>query len=78
MSVVPKSQGREAITEYLVVAQREDANGLPVSFLKLWPKTGRKHQLRVHCADCLRAPIIGDRRYGYIPRGEPVSKFKYM
>jgi hypothetical protein len=26
---------------------------------------GRKHQLRVHCARVLGAPIIGDTRYGY-------------
>lgn len=26
--------------------------------------TGRKHQLRVHCASVLSAPIVGDARYG--------------
>ncbi|GAA5862796.1 hypothetical protein JCM8547_006547 [Rhodosporidiobolus lusitaniae] len=30
------------------------------SLLELKPETGRKHQLRVHCADVLRAPIVGD------------------
>ncbi|GAA5977390.1 hypothetical protein JCM11641_000083 [Rhodosporidiobolus odoratus] len=30
------------------------------SLLSLKPQTGRKHQLRVHCADVLRAPIVGD------------------
>ena len=25
---------------------------------------GRKHQLRIHCADALSAPIVGDSRYG--------------
>lgn len=25
---------------------------------------GRKHQLRIHCADALSAPIVGDARYG--------------
>ncbi|KAJ8100319.1 pseudouridine synthase [Lipomyces tetrasporus] len=33
--------------------------------LALEPVTGRKHQLRRHCADVLKAPIIGDVRYGY-------------
>ena len=26
--------------------------------------TGRKHQLRIHCASVLSAPIVGDARYG--------------
>ncbi|GJN91750.1 hypothetical protein Rhopal_004773-T1 [Rhodotorula paludigena] len=30
------------------------------SLLRLEPETGRKHQLRVHCADVLKAPIVGD------------------
>jgi 23S rRNA-/tRNA-specific pseudouridylate synthase len=31
--------------------------------VRLWPKTGRTHQLRVHMA-YLQAPILGDRLYG--------------
>eukprot|EP00531_Pseudo-nitzschia_arenysensis_P006875 CAMPEP_0116148650 /NCGR_PEP_ID=MMETSP0329-20121206/18489_1 /TAXON_ID=697910 /ORGANISM="Pseudo-nitzschia arenysensis, Strain B593" /LENGTH=459 /DNA_ID=CAMNT_0003644835 /DNA_START=111 /DNA_END=1490 /DNA_ORIENTATION=- len=31
--------------------------------LKLFPKTGRKHQLRIHCARVLRTPILGDDLY---------------
>ena len=30
----------------------------------LWPLTGRTHQLRVHCAEALGTPIVGDRKYG--------------
>ncbi|GAA6053529.1 hypothetical protein JCM3770_000311 [Rhodotorula araucariae] len=30
------------------------------SLLRLEPQTGRKHQLRVHCAEILKAPIVGD------------------
>ena len=33
------------------------------SWLALRPKTGRTHQLRVHCAE-LGTPILGDRIYG--------------
>ncbi|KAK9372901.1 pseudouridine synthase [Lipomyces chichibuensis] len=33
--------------------------------LALEPVTGRKHQLRRHCAYVLEAPIVGDVRYGY-------------
>ncbi len=34
-------------------------NGI-LTDLKLFPKTGRKHQLRIHCADMLGTPILGD------------------
>ena len=34
------------------------------SLLKLEPSTGRKHQLRVHCAELLDASIVGDYKYG--------------
>ena len=33
------------------------------SFVKLWPKTGRTHQLRVHLA-ALGHPMVGDTMYG--------------
>uniref|UniRef100_K3WIT2 Pseudouridine synthase RsuA/RluA-like domain-containing protein n=1 Tax=Globisporangium ultimum (strain ATCC 200006 / CBS 805.95 / DAOM BR144) TaxID=431595 RepID=K3WIT2_GLOUD len=32
-------------------------------WLQLSPVTGRKHQLRVHCAQVLKAPIVGDVKY---------------
>lgn len=32
--------------------------------MDLFPETGRKHQLRVHCAQGLGTPILGDIRYG--------------
>jgi 23S rRNA-/tRNA-specific pseudouridylate synthase len=34
-----------------------------LSWLSLAPRTGRTHQLRVHCA-ALGCPIIGDALYG--------------
>ncbi|KAK9462792.1 pseudouridine synthase [Lipomyces oligophaga] len=34
--------------------------------LQLEPITGRKHQIRVHCAKVLQAPVVGDRSYGYV------------
>ena len=37
------------------------------ALLELQPSTGRKHQLRRHCAEILSAPIVGDRRYGGAP-----------
>lgn len=50
--------GKIAITEYEVVKKNKS-----VSLLRLSPKTGRKHQLRVHCREAGH-PIAGDGRYG--------------
>ena len=38
--------------------------------LRLIPETGRTHQLRVHCAQGLGVPILGDALYGKAPEGE--------
>jgi 23S rRNA pseudouridine1911/1915/1917 synthase len=52
------SNGREASTEYQVIYRCKDW-----SYLKLWPKTGRTHQIRVHLAS-IHHPVIGDQLYG--------------
>ena len=41
------------------------AAGRIPAVLALVPRTGRKHQLRVHCAGALDAAIVGDYKYGY-------------
>ena len=33
--------------------------------MQFTPLTGKKHQLRLHAAFLLGAPVIGDHRYGY-------------
>ncbi|XP_023643897.1 RNA pseudouridine synthase 3, mitochondrial isoform X2 [Capsella rubella] len=52
---------QEAITEYRVLGPM--INGC--SWLELRPITSRKHQLRVHCAEALGTPIVGDYKYGW-------------
>lgn len=52
---------QEAITEYRVLGPM--INGC--SWIELRPHTCRKHQLRVHCAEALGTPIVGDYRYGW-------------
>ena len=54
--------GKEAITEYEVLEPVDDFH----LRIALYPKTGRTHQLRVHCAhqEGLNAPILGDPLYG--------------
>ncbi|KAF9143565.1 hypothetical protein BGX30_000091 [Mortierella sp. GBA39] len=49
-------------TDVIIAAQNFHA-GTYWALLGLYPRTGRKHQLRVHCAQLLRAPILGDIKY---------------
>lgn len=49
--------GREAITEYKVIAQNDR-----FSLIELKPRTGRTHQLRIHMAH-IGTPILGDPVY---------------
>lgn len=60
--IVDHEQGKEAITEYEVLETVDDSH----LRIALYPKTGRTHQLRVHCAhqEGLKAPILGDPLYG--------------
>lgn len=60
--IVDHGQGKEAITEYEVLEPVDDSH----LRIALYPKTGRTHQLRVHCAhqEGLNAPILGDPLYG--------------
>lgn len=50
--------GQPALTLWRMLGQ-----GDGLSWLELRPRTGRTHQLRVHCAH-LGCPILGDARYG--------------
>ncbi|XP_048634885.1 RNA pseudouridine synthase 4, mitochondrial [Brassica napus] len=52
---------QHAITEYRVV----ESSPHGYTWLELRPLTGRKHQLRVHCAEVLGTPILGDYKYGW-------------
>lgn len=57
MAIVPRG-GQTAITRYEVVEEQRGKQ-----LVRLWPETGRTHQLRVHLAH-LGASILGDRLYG--------------
>ena len=60
-SKVPSNiAAQRAITEYKVLGE---ASGL-LTWVLFSPKTGRTHQLRLHSAFSLNAPIVGDDLYG--------------
>jgi RluA family pseudouridine synthase len=56
--MVADPDGRHAVTDYRLLAGDGDQ-----SWLELRPRTGRTHQIRVHCAG-LGCPVVGDRVYG--------------
>jgi 23S rRNA pseudouridine955/2504/2580 synthase len=58
--VAADDEGKRAITLYSVL----DRLGDKAAWLALLPLTGRTHQLRVHCAEALGTPIVGDHKYG--------------
>lgn len=53
-----REDGKPALTRYETIVRGET-----VSLVRLWPLTGRTHQLRVHCAH-MGASILGDPQYG--------------
>jgi 23S rRNA pseudouridine955/2504/2580 synthase len=56
---VDHEHGQKALTHFKVL----DRAGKRAALLALWPRTGRTHQLRVHCA-AIGCPILGDGKYG--------------
>ena len=60
MKVDPKGQHARTLWRVLGRGQQD---GIQIAWLELEPKTGRTHQLRVHCA-AMGWPILGDAVYG--------------
>jgi 23S rRNA pseudouridine1911/1915/1917 synthase len=58
MAAVRPGHGRPAFTSYVVAERYEQATLLDVDI-----RTGRTHQIRVHCSDAGH-PVVGDEVYG--------------
>jgi len=74
--VIDADEGQEARSLYRTI----ESTGNVAAWVALEPRTGRTHQLRVHCA-YLKTPIQGDGKYGgqeaYLT-GEGVSKKMHL
>lgn len=66
--------GQDAITDYKVLAELDDGKR---SFVELYPRTGRTHQLRVHLQS-LGTPIVGDWLYGDIATRPESGEFPLL
>jgi RluA family pseudouridine synthase len=64
MAVDPS--GQAAVTGYRLLGRSAD-----LAWLELKPRTGRTHQVRVHCA-ALGCPILGDPLYGAAEGAAPL------
>jgi tRNA pseudouridine32 synthase / 23S rRNA pseudouridine746 synthase len=56
--MVADGDGKPAVTDWRVLGRTGD-----YAWLELCPRTGRTHQVRVHCA-LLGCPVVGDPVYG--------------
>jgi len=58
-NILTHPDGQSAVTDYRVLG----TNGDGLAWLELRPRTGRTHQLRVHCA-AIGCPLKGEPYYG--------------
>lgn len=57
-----RADGLPAYTEFWVL-HLFDREGAPFALLRIRPRSGRKHQIRIHLAS-IGHPIVGDKLYG--------------
>lgn len=60
--MVHMTEGKPSLTEFEVLARSQDESGFGWTRVKLTPRTGRSHQLRVHMLAIGHA-IVGDELY---------------
>ncbi len=57
--VIDNVNGKHSRTSFRLLEKSEKG----AASMAFWPRTGRMHQIRVHTADILNCPIIGDEKY---------------
>ena len=60
MYISESDDAKYSVTDFIVIERAAQT----AAFLAFMPQTGRTHQIRVHAADALQTPIIGDDKYG--------------
>ena len=61
-SIHENVRGKPAYSEYSVVSK--SSSDSPIYLISVKTRTGRRHQVRIHCAEALEAVILGDVLYG--------------
>lgn len=62
-SIKTPIENKASHSDYELIRQEKSLRSEYLSLVNLFPKTGRTHQLRIHCAS-LGHPILGDKLYG--------------
>lgn len=70
-----RGEVREAVTIYKVLGETKDSKGSAISYLEVFPKTGRTHQIRVHLAS-IQHPVVCDVLYA--PKRDAALGFKRL
>jgi tRNA pseudouridine32 synthase/23S rRNA pseudouridine746 synthase len=66
--MIPARKGKPAVTHWRKLAEHEGR-----TLVEFRPETGRTHQIRVHAASGLGAPLLGDPVYGANPAGDKLG-----